>query len=57
MATENSKVSKVVGSVKEFLPSTKKQIIGSSVISVGVGALSFVVGRLTKGAKKPAKKD
>ncbi len=57
MATENSKVSKVVGSVKEFLPSTTKQIIGSSVISVGVGALSFVVGRLTKGAKKPAKKD
>lgn len=57
MATENSKVSKVVGSVKEFLPANMKQIIGSSVISVGVGALSFVVGRLTKGTKKPAKKD
>lgn len=54
---DTTKTNKVVGFVKETLPANKKQVIGTSVISLGVGALSFVVGRLTKGTKKPAKKD
>jgi len=45
--------SKVVTTLKEFIPSTGKQWIGTSVLSVAVGGLSFVVGRLTKGAKAP----
>lgn len=57
MADTVAKSNKVVGAVKEFLPASKKQIVGTSVISAGIGALSFIVGRLTKGAKKPAKKD
>lgn len=43
---------KIVGTIKEFLPKGKKEVIGTSVISLGVGALSFIVGRLTKGTKK-----
>lgn len=57
MADTVTKTNKVVGTIKEFLPTSKKQIVGTSVISAGIGALSFVVGRLTKGAKKPTKKD
>lgn len=52
MAEVTKSDNKVVGTIKEFLPKGKKEIIGTSVISLGVGALSFVVGRLTKGAKK-----
>lgn len=57
MADTVTKSNKVVGAVKEFLPASKKQIVGTTAISAGIGALSFVVGRLTKGAKKPSKKD
>lgn len=42
---------KVVGAIKGFLPKDKKEIIGTSIISAGVGVISFVVGRLTKGTK------
>lgn len=52
MADVAKKDNKVVGVVKEFLPNSKKQVIGTSVITVGVSALSFVIGRLTKGTAK-----
>ena len=48
---KTNKTSKVVGTVKGFLPKDKKEVIGTTVISAGVGVISFIVGRLTKGTK------
>lgn len=49
--TETKTINKVVGTIKGFLPKSKKEVIGTSVISAGVGVISFIVGRLTKGSK------
>lgn len=50
-AETTNKTSKVVGTIKGFLPKDKKEVIGTTIISAGVGVISFIVGRLTKGTK------
>lgn len=51
--TTDKKVSKteIVGTVKQFLPTDRKQIAGTTAISTVVGILTFIIGRLTKSKK------
>lgn len=49
--TETKTTNKAVETIKGFLPKSKKEVIGTSVISASVGVISFIVGRLTKGSK------
>ncbi len=50
---EEKKENKVLTMIKGCLPTTKKQIVGTSVIGVGTAVVGFVAGRLSKkGAKK-----
>ena len=49
--TEKKTTNKAVETIKGFLPKDKKEVIGTSVISAGVGIISFIVGRLTKATK------
>lgn len=50
---EGTKENKVLTFVKGTLPTSKKQIIGTSVVGVLSAGIGFVAGRLSKkGAKK-----
>ena len=49
--TEKTNKTSVVGTIKGFLPKDKKEVIGTTVISAGVGVISFIVGCLTRGTK------